>query len=151
MVLFGKDAVLYWSSTLLNGTSVTADTATWVEQENVADLTDTYTPTDVDITTRATAKTGWEATATILKAGDISFNMQVLHGDSFVDAIFTAFLNSTPIALMDLTAADTVDGAFGLAANFAVSLTQAKPVKGVQTVDVTLKVREYPEWVTISV
>lgn len=147
MALFGKDAVLYWSTVLLDDSN-TADSATWVEQDNIGDLTDTFTPTDVDITTRATAKLGWEATATVLKAGEIRFNMQVKHSDTFVTAIIDAFLNSTPIALMDLTAASTVEGAFGLASNFSVSWSAGKPVKGVQTMDVTLKVYSFPEWVT---
>ena len=146
MSLFGKDAVLYYSTTLLDDSN-TADTVTWVEQDNISDLTDNFSPTEVDITTRATAKLGWEASATVLKSGEIRFTMMALHGDDFVDAIFDAFLNSTPLALMDLSAANTVEGAFGLAANFSVSLSHAKPVKGVQTLDITLKVYSFPEWV----
>lgn len=57
MPLFGKDAVLYWSEALLDDSN-TADSASWVEQDNVVDLTDNFTPTEVDITTRATAKLG---------------------------------------------------------------------------------------------
>jgi hypothetical protein len=145
--LFGKDAVLYYSSTNLDADN-DAGSVTWVEQDNVGDLTDNFTPTDVDITTRATAKLGWGASATVLNEGEIRFNMQARHGDDFVDAIFNAFINKTPVALMDMSAASTVEGSFGLAANFSISLTHAKPVKGIQTVDVTAKVRSFPEWVT---
>lgn len=149
MALFGKDAVLYYS-TVLKTANDDADSLTWTEETNVADLTDNFTPTEVDITTRATAQLGWEASATVLKAGEIRWTMQALHGDDFVDAIMSAFLNSTPIALMDLSGASTVDGAFGLAANFSISVTHAKPVKGIQTLDVTAKVYSYPEWVEVS-
>lgn len=149
MPLFGKDAVLYYSSTLKT-TYSDADGKVWTEQDNVIDLTDTFTPTDVDTTTRATAKLGWESSATVLKAGEIRFNMQAKHNDPFVTAIINAFLESTPLALMDLSAADDVDGAFGLAANFSVSWSLGKLVKGVQTFDVTLKVYSYPEWVTVE-
>lgn len=149
MPLFGKDAVLYYSNTLKTS-SADADGKSWLEQENVIDLTDTFTPTDVDVTTRATAKLGWEASATVLKAGEIRWNMQNLHGDTFVDALWDAFLNSEPIALMDLSAADDVEGAFGLAANFSVAISLAKPVKGIQTMDVTVKIFNYPEWVTVE-
>lgn len=149
MALFGKNAVLYYSS-VLKASSSDADSLTWVEQDNVSDLTDNFTPTEVDITTRATAKLGWEATAVVLKAGEITFNMQALHGNTFVDALWSAFLDSTEIAIMDLTDDEAVDGAFGLAANFSVAITLNKPVKGAQTMDVTLKVSSFPEWVEVE-
>lgn len=149
MPLFGKDAVLYYSATLKT-TNSDAEGKSWTEEDNVIDLTDNFTPTEVDITTRATAKDGWEASATVLKAGEIRWNMQNAHGNTFVDALWDAFLNSTPIALMDLSAADDVDGAFGLAANFSISISLTKPVKGVQTMDVTAKVYSFPEWVVIE-
>jgi len=148
MPLFGKDAVLYYS-TALKTSSDDADGLTWTEQDNIADLTDNFTPTEVDITTRATAKLGWEASATVLKAGEIRWTMQALHGGTFVDAIMAAFLDSKPIALMDLSGDSGTEGAFGLAANFSIAVTHAKPVKGVQTLDVTAKVYSYPEWVTV--
>lgn len=149
MPLFGKDAVLYYSTTLKTS-SADADSKTWVEQTNIADLTDNFTPTTVDITTRATAQLGWEATANVLKAGEIRWTMQALHGDAFVDAIMAAFLAGTPIALMDLSGADDDVGAFGLAANFSIAVTHAKPVKGIQTLEVTATVYNYPEWVEVE-
>ncbi len=146
MPLFGKDAVLYYSSSLKTSDS-DADSMSWDDEDNVADLTDNFTSTDVDITTRATAKLGWEASASVLKSGEIRWSMQAKHGDTFVDAILSAWLNSTPIALMDLSADQETEGAFGLAANFSISLTHAKPVKGVQILDVTAKIYDFPEWV----
>lgn len=143
--LFGKDAVLYYSTALKTGYA-DAGSKTWVEEDNVIDLTDNFASTDVDTTTRATAKRGWEASESVLSSGEIRWNMKALHGDAFVDAIFAAAINKTKVALMDMSAASTVAGAFGLAANFAISLTHAKPVKGIQTVDVTAKVSTYPEW-----
>lgn len=146
MTLFGKDAVLYWSEELKASTS-DADSLEWVEQDNVIDLTDNFTPTDVDTTSRATAKTGWEASETVTNAGEIRFSIKVLHGDAFVTALFNAFINKTKMALMDMSAASDVDGAFGLAANFSIALTHAKPVKGVQIADITAKISSFPEWI----
>jgi hypothetical protein len=146
MTLFGKDAVLYWSEDLKTSTD-DADSLDWVEQDNIIDLTDNFSPTDVDTTTRATAKTGWEASETVTNSGEIRFGMQVKHGNAFVTAIFNAFINKTKMALMDMSAASDVEGAFGLAANFSVALTHGKPVKGVQVADVTLKISSFPEWI----
>ena len=149
MSLFGKNAVLYYSEELLSAESEASD-KDWEEQDNVVDLTDNFSPTEADVTTRATAKLGWEATAVVLKAGEITFNAIVKAGDEFVAALFDAFLNGTEICLMDLSASEDPPGAFGLAANFSVAITHAKPVKGVQTIDVTLKISSFPEWVTVE-
>lgn len=149
MPLFGKNAKLYYSATPFNGTNVAND-LTWTEVTNVADLTDNFTPTEADVTTRATAAGGWEATAVVLNAGEVSFTMLVEENDTIYDAVVAAFLGQTPITMMDLTGAKTSTESIGLAANFSVALTFNKPVKGVQTADVTLKVFQYPEWVTGS-
>jgi hypothetical protein len=144
--IFGKDGVLYWSAALKTDYD-DAGELDWVEQENVIDVTDNFGSTDVDSTTRGTAKRGWEASESILNSGEIKFNMKVLHGNTFVDAILSAAINKTKVALMDMSSASDVEGAFGLAANFAISFTHAKPVKGIQTIDITAKVSSFPEWV----
>lgn len=150
MPLFGKDAVLYYSSSLKTSSS-DADSMSWTEEANVIDLTDTFTPTDVDITTRETAQLGWEATATVLKAGEKRRKERVDEGVTMLGLHVPTNLASTPIALMDLSGdKDTDDGAFGLAANFSIAISMAKPVKGVQTMDVTAKIYNYPEWVTVE-
>lgn len=150
MPLFGKDAVAYYSETALDGDSNTADTVTWEEFDNLQDETDNFTSEEVDITTRATAKLGWSATATTIKNGEVTFTILMESGDTLVDALMAAFLASTPITMMFLSAAEDVAGAFGLAANWSVSMTFPRPVKGVQTADVTLKVQSFPEWVSVE-
>jgi hypothetical protein len=148
MPLFGKDATSYYSTTALDGSTNTADTVTWGEVTNIQDENDNFTAEEVDITTRATAKLGWSATATTIKNGEVTFTVLMERGDTLVKALMTAFLNATPITMMFLTG-DKTSGTdnFGLAANWSVSMTFPKPVKGVQTADVTLKVYSYPEWV----
>ena len=146
MALFGKDAKTYYSTTALDADNQAAD-LTWVEVTNIQDLTDNFTAEEVDITTRASAQLGWSATATTIKNGEITFSVLQDADDAFVQALMAAFLASTPITVLDMTGDKDTDGTFGLAANFSVSATFPKPVKGVQTVDVTLKVYSYPEWV----
>ena len=153
MPLFGKDAKLYYSSALKT-TASDSDALTWTEVTAIGDLTDSFSPTDVDITTRATAALGWEATATVLKSGEITFTYipesVVAAGDATFAALLAAFLNGTAIAMMDLSGAKSAVTSIGLAANFSVGMTWGKPVKGVQTSDFTLKIRSFPEWVTGS-
>lgn len=146
MPLFGKDAKTYYSVTLKTTTS-DASGKTWIEVTNIRDLNDNFSAEEVDITTRATAASGWNATATTTKNGEITFGILMESDDAFVQALMAAFLASTPIAVLDMTGSKDEAGTFGLAANWSVSMTFAKEVKGVQTADVTLKVYSFPEWV----
>lgn len=146
MPLFGKNAKTYYSEDPLDADNAAAD-LTWIEVTNITDLTDNFEAEEVDITTRATAASGWDATARTVKSGEITFGIIMESDDSFVDAIMEAFLASSTITLMDLTGDREVAGNKGLAANFSVGMTFNKPVKGVQTADVTLKVQSRPEWV----
>jgi hypothetical protein len=149
MPLFGKNAKTYWSDTLLDADNLFAD-LTWTEITNIQDLTDNFTAEEVDITTRATAQAGWSAVAQTIKNGEITFTMLMDLDDAFVQALMAAFLASSEIAVADLTGDKDVSGNFGLAANFSVGMTFPKPVKGVQTADVTLKVSSRPEWVDVT-
>lgn len=146
MALFGKNAKTYYS-TALKTSSSDADGMTWVEVTNIQDLTDNFTSEEVDITTRATAALGWSATAQTIKNGEITFTVLMDSADVLVAALVAAWLASGEIAILDMTGDKDEAGTFGLAANFSVGLTFPKPVKGVQTADVTLKVSSYPEWV----
>ena len=146
MALFGKDAKTYYS-TVAKATSSDASSLTWVEVTNIQDLTDNFTSEDIDITTRATAASGWNAVAKGPKNGEISFTILLDPDDTFAQALLAAWLDSTPITVLDMTGDKDEAGTFGLAANFSVGMTLSKPVKGVQTGDVTLAVYSYPEWV----
>lgn len=147
MPLFGKDATTYLSDTLLDGASNTADSVTWDLVANIQDESDNFSAEEVDITTRATAALGWSAVATTIKNGEVTFTVLMEAADTLVTALMEAFLASTPVPMMFLTGDKDAAGNFGLAANWSVSMTFPKPVKGVQTADVTLKVFSFPEWV----
>lgn len=157
--LLGKNAVIYYSNTLLTANDVvnTASVDSWfdannvTEFDNVVDLSDNFTPVTADATTRSTAKSGWEAEQTVLNSGQITFDMHALRGDTVTDAIIDAFLNQTLIAFADMdgtlsNTAGWVANTQGLVANFSVGATLSKPVKGIQTWSVTLTIAEYPFW-----
>ena len=144
---FGKDAVLFYSSALKT-TSTDSSALTWVEYDNVRDVTGNFTAETVDVTTRATAKLGWSASAAVLNSGEISFNMPqapLAGGDTTFDAIRDAWLNKTEVAMCALNGPESA-GSQGLAANFSVSMAQNQPIKDVQSWDVTLTISTFPEW-----
>lgn len=146
MPLFGKDAVTYYSTTLKTTLSDAAG-KTWIEVGNIQDQNDNFNAEEVDITTRETAQTGWNAVAFTTKNGEITFGILIEPDDAFVQALMAAFLASTPIAVLSMTGSKDESGTFGLAANWSVSMQFTKEVKGVQKADVTLKVFSKPEWV----
>ena len=148
---FGKDAVLYYSSSALSD-STAASAASWTEYDNVRDVNGNFSAETVDTTTRATAKLGWSSSQTVLNAGEISFNMPqpaVGTSDTVFEAIRDGWLNKTEVTLASMTGATSVSGSQGLAANFSVQMTQGLPVKDVQSWDVTLTVSSFPEWYEI--
>lgn len=145
MPLLGKDAKTYWSSVLLNGTSVTASTATWVEVTNIGDETDNFSAEEVDTTTRETAQEGWGSSIFTVKTGEVTFTSLIEPGEAFAEALLDAFFNSTPVALLFLTGDKDDPDSLGIAANFSISITFNKAVKGVQTMDVTAKTRSKVE------
>lgn len=144
--LFGKDAVAYYSSAALDG-SISAASASWVEYDNIRDVTGDFTATKVDVSTRATMKLGWEAESTVASKGQIKLNIpQKVVEDTTLTAIINAWKNKTTVAMMFMNQARTVSKAMGLAANFSVELSQGQPLKDVQTWDVTLSAESYPEF-----
>ena len=144
---FGKDAVLYYTATALDGASNTASTVSWTEYDNVIDVNGNFTATKVSADTRATAKLGWEAEEAVLNKGEISFTLpQLVAADTTFDAIRDAWLNKTLVTMMALNDDEGTSGAQGLAGNFAVEMTQGQPLKDRQTWDVTLTVSSHPEW-----
>ena len=148
--LFGKDAVLYHSTTALDGANTATVVAAWSEYDNVVDLTGNFTATKVDTTTRATAKDGWEAEEAVLNKGEISFTLpQKSTTDTVFNAIKDAWLNKTLITMGALNDDDATSGAQGLIGNFSVEMTQSQPLKDRQTWDVTLTVSTEPEWYVV--
>lgn len=148
--LFGKDAVAYRSSTPLSA-SLAAAAASWVEYDNVRDVSGDFTATKVDVSTRATMKLGWEAEAVVANKGQVKLNIpQKFEADTVLTALVTAWKNKTTITMLFLNQAKSVSGAMGLAANFSVEMTQGQPLKDLQTWDVTLSVESFPEFYTVA-
>ncbi len=141
MPLFGKDALTYYSDTPLDDSNGVED-LTWTLADNIQDESDNFSAEEVDITTRATAALGWSATATTIKNGEVTFGVLMSASDPLVSLLMSAFLDSQPVTMLFLSGS----GGFGLGANWSVSMQFPKPVKGVQTADVTLKVQSFPEW-----
>ena len=126
---------------------------TWSEIENVMDVDGNFESESVDTTTRSEAKTGWSSKINTTKSGTLNFTMRWQPGSSIFQQIQSAWLNTTEIALLDLDgelASGGSTSAQGLCANFTVSFSQKKPVKGIVTVDVTAEVSSYPDWVYVQ-
>jgi len=144
---FGKDAILYHADALMDGSNIS--TAVWTEYDNVRDVTGEYSAETVDVTTRATAKNGWSATAAVLNNGEVSLNIpepDPAAADPIFDAIRTAWLEQGEVPLSVMNGDRTVSGKEGLTANFSVSMSLGQPLKDVQSWDVTLTVSSFPEW-----
>lgn len=147
---FGKDAVTYYSATAKT-TASDSSGLSWVEYDNVRDVTGNFEGETVDTTTRASAKLGWDSQETVLNSGEITFELlEKTAADTTLDALIDAFLNQTLVTFMFLNGPIATTGNRGLAANYSVKMSQGQPVKGVQTWNVTLRAAEFHEWYTVA-
>lgn len=119
----------------------------WTEIENIQDLSVDAESESVDTTTRSEAKKGWSSKVNTTKQGKITTTMRWKPGDAVFDKLRAAWLFNKEISILDLDGPRTETGAQGLTGNFTVSFSKKKPVKGIMTVDVTLEVSAYPDWV----
>jgi hypothetical protein len=131
----------------------------WFEHCNVTDVDGNFTETKADATTRKTARLRWEAEAGITRAGEVTFSMLNDNTDKMTKLILAAWNAGKTIPAWDLDYdprlidADAVtDGvvASGLVANFSIEVRMQKPVKGLQTMQVTLKVETNPLWIVVN-
>ena len=151
--VLGSQGVLYYASDgPIDGTTPTFVNALWVEIPNVMDVDDDFSSDSIDTTTRAEAKSGWNSETRTTKSGTIKFTSRWKPGgtDAAFDALRDAWLTNAAIAVMDLDGAKDVNGNQGLAANFTVSFSKKKPVKGIMTVEVELSVNSWPTWVLVA-
>lgn len=147
--VLGKDCKLYRCATALNDSANTPALATWIECGNARDLTINLETGEADITTRGNG--GWKATVATLKDGSIDFEMIWRPGDTFFDAVQTAWAGSSEIALAALDGADDVDGSQGLASNFTVTnFSRSEPLEEAVKVSVTVKPSSFTEWYVVS-
>ena len=131
----------------------TADyaTPTWVEMQNVKDLTLSVEANEADATTRG--NNGWEAIVAALKKGSIEFEMVWDTADADFTAIQQAFFGNTTIefAVMDGDVASS--GSQGLRATMTITnFSRSEPLQEVMTVSVTIKptyAANAPEWMTV--
>lgn len=146
----GMNAKMYRSATLMtDDTSAHVAGKTWLEVENIKDLTLNLETGEADVTTRANS--GWRATMATLKDGSVEF--QMVWDDSDVDfkAVKDAWLNSSLLACMVLTGDKAVNGNEGLAANFSVTnFTRNEALEEAITIDVTLKPTEFQTWYVVG-
>jgi hypothetical protein len=125
------------------------DTVVWTELTNIGDVDTGGDPETVDVTTRATARTGFSAEIDIIEKGELTFPIQFDPNDANFRTLLEAKINKTEVALMDLSEAKTVVGAIGLVGNFTINFGQKKPVKGVQLIEVRAKLIKYSDWVEV--
>lgn len=147
MPLFGKDATLYYSTTPFSGANV-PDDLTWISMPKVSDQTDNYSPVEDDVTTREVAAAGVAASAIILNEVEISFSYIMDSTDTVFAALWAAFKDRTGFTAMALSGGKTSTSSIGFAGNFSVSLNWQKNVRNKQVANFTLKVLQYPQWVT---
>lgn len=136
----------------LDGTNHT--TTEWLENLRVTDEDNNFTSTKVDSTDREAAREGFETEDAVSIGSEISFTMFNIPGDVMVDFFINAWLNQTTVPCWsadgDPDAATTGRPVQGLVANFSVEMRPSRPVKGLQTFQVTLTASSKPKWYKIT-
>jgi len=141
----GMNCKLYRCATLIDDSGNTPALATWLEIDNVKDLTLNLETGEADITTRA--NNGWRATAATLKDGSIEFEMLWKPGDAAFDAIQAAWAGANEIAFFAADGDEATSGTQGLAGNFSVTnFSRNEPLEEAVTASVTIKPSSYSEW-----
>lgn len=114
---------------------------TWVEVENVRDLTKSFERGESDLTTRGYAAGGWEATVAVLLSGTVDFGMVYDSADVDFVALEDAFYANTAVEFAMCDGAITTTGTKGLRATFSImKFGENQPLKEGVTVDVSMKV-----------
>lgn len=158
MSQLGHEGYLYWGNAPLVPGTVEFNTAsqwdggTAFEMETIAgDIATGGSPVEVDTTNfklMRQAKTGSVEVAT---AGEITFNIQVeLLTNANMRKLVKANRDKTVIALLDLTAELSVEGAWGTAANYTISFDKQRPLQGVQVLPVRCKLLDNLTWVEVD-
>jgi len=129
--VLGLDAKIYRNS-------ATYENPTWVEIDNVKDVTLNLSKEEADATTRA--NNGWKAIVATLKEGTVDFEMVWNKSDENFQALLTSFLSNTVIDFLILDGPYTSEGSEGLRASCQVfSFTRAEQLTDVLRAAVTIK------------
>ena len=143
--VLGKDAKLYHNS----GSYASP---TWVEIENVRDLSLSMERADTDITTRGGG--GWRQSVATLADGSVDFQMVWDTSDTDFTAIKDAFTGASTIEFLILDGSQAVAGSQGLRATMAVTgFSRNEGLEDALTVDVSLKTAyaaNAPSWYTAT-
>ena len=141
---FGRDCKLYHNT----GTHAVP---TWVEINDVKDLTLPLGKSEADVTTRKTGK--YKAVRGVLREVSLDFEMIWDTQDAGFNTILNAFLNDTPIEVAVMDGSITTPGSQGLVATVDVlKCDRGEPVGEVVTATVTMKptyAENAPEWLVV--
>lgn len=125
---------------------------TWVEIDNVKDLTLNLESGEADVTTRA--NNGWRATVATLKEGSIEYDMVWDTTDPNFTAIQQAYFNNTGVEFAIMDGDITVSGAQGLRALMSIiNFSRNENLEEAVTVSVNAKPTysiNAPEWMTVA-
>ncbi len=139
----GRDAVLYIGGTYaVDTTDVQGDAYT-----NIKDVTVTMSSKEIDVNTRATAATGWSASAPGLKEGAVKVKALWKSSDEIFASVKDAWLDGTEIGLAALSGADDADGSEGPMGNYVViDFERQEGIDDAQSVDITFKPSSFMSW-----
>lgn len=111
------------------------------EVENVKDVTLNMSKATADATTRGNQ--GWRANVGTLRECNVDFQIQWEPGDAFFDALLASFLGDDLVRLAVLD-----EAGYGPLGDFSVTnFTRNEELEGVVTVDVTVELSVFDEWV----
>jgi len=137
--------VLGMNAGLYQGAAGNVAPATMTVVDNVKDVSINMEAGEADITTRANS--GWRATAPTIRECTVEFQMLWKPGDTVFEAIKTAFLASTTVALAVLDQLVSVSGAQGPLGDFSITnFSRNEALEDGITVDVTAKLAKFVEW-----
>ncbi len=137
--------VLGMNAGLYQGAAGEVSPGSMSEVDNVRDVTLSLEAGEADITTRGNS--GWRATAPTLRECTVEFQMVWRPGDSVFEAIKSAFLTSTTVALAVLDQKTGVSGAQGPLGDFSITnFSRNEALEEAIVADVTAKLAVFVEW-----
>ena len=145
--LLGMKAAIYFGEAVPPDEAVNLDPALMTVMGNATDVTLNMEAGEADITTRA--NNGWRATAPTLRECSVEFEMVWKPGDPGFDAIKTAFLTSSEVALAVLSEKYDVDNSTGEGpvGNFTITnFSRSEPLEEAIKANVTAKLAAFGRW-----